>query len=162
MTVLLDKWEIRTSIQRLLFWGAIPEVTASLWLWEYGPTDSVRVWYPTIWSYVGEHYLPWCGIVALILILEPFGFQTSAHAGDGTLSFGIRAFAALGAGLFVADLTATSVLALTTYSRQQTFATQIWHTHSYLDYFRARAPIFLTTLVVTAPIINQAVRKELS
>lgn len=45
-------WIRTTTLLRLLL---AFEVLPSLWLWASAPTDSVRVWYPTIWSYVGEH-----------------------------------------------------------------------------------------------------------
>jgi hypothetical protein len=45
--------------RRVLPFGIAVELLTSLLLWGRAPTDSVRVWYPSVWAYMGEHLLPW-------------------------------------------------------------------------------------------------------
>jgi hypothetical protein len=66
---------IEPSKSTLPVWGAVLfacEVFTSWWLWGSFPTDTTAAYYPTMWSYVGEHLVMWIvpflGLVALIAL----------------------------------------------------------------------------------------------
>ncbi len=45
------------------------EIFASWWLWGSLPTDTVAVYYPTGWSYIGEHLLIWLVFLSPVAVL---------------------------------------------------------------------------------------------
>jgi hypothetical protein len=45
------------------------ELFSSWWLWGSIPTDTVATYYPTAWSYIGEHFLIWLIFLAVLTIL---------------------------------------------------------------------------------------------
>jgi hypothetical protein len=45
------------------------EIFTSWWLWGSLPTDTVAVYYPTVWSYIGEHLLIWLMFLAPVAVL---------------------------------------------------------------------------------------------
>ena len=49
-----------------LFALGLCEIFSSWWLWAHIPTDTIATYYPTAWSYIGEHLLIW------LMFLVPF------------------------------------------------------------------------------------------
>jgi hypothetical protein len=52
--------------RRVLALGISVELLTSLWLFTIAPTDGVRVWYPSVWAYMGEHGLVWGILIAVL------------------------------------------------------------------------------------------------
>jgi hypothetical protein len=73
------KWRINLFVWLLVL--SASELFASWWLWTRIPTDTVRLYYPTAWSYVGEHFLIWlsaCVILTpLVKVAIKYGVWTS-------------------------------------------------------------------------------------
>ncbi len=44
------------------------EVASSFWLLKSIPTDTILVYYPTRWSYVGEHFLAWAVALSSLVV----------------------------------------------------------------------------------------------
>lgn len=52
--------------RRVMAFGISVELLSSFLLYGRAPTDGVRVWYPSVWAYMGEHGLVW-GILVGVL-----------------------------------------------------------------------------------------------
>jgi hypothetical protein len=44
------------------------ELISSFWLLKSIPTDTILVYYPTRWSYVGEHFLAWAAALSSLVV----------------------------------------------------------------------------------------------
>jgi hypothetical protein len=60
------------------------EIFASWWLWGSLPTDTVAVYYPTAWSYIGEHLLIWLVFLVPVAVL----FHAASKRGLGAVYLG--------------------------------------------------------------------------
>jgi hypothetical protein len=54
--------------RRVILFGIAVELLSSFLLYVRAPTDGVRVWYPSIWAYMGEHGLVWGFVIAFLLV----------------------------------------------------------------------------------------------
>jgi hypothetical protein len=54
--------------RRVLPFGIAVELLTSLLLWGLAPTDGVRVWYPSVWAYMGEHGLVWGVLISILFV----------------------------------------------------------------------------------------------
>jgi len=52
--------------RRVIVFGISVELLTSFLLNRLAPTDGVRVWYPSVWAYMGEHALIWGILIALL------------------------------------------------------------------------------------------------
>src|SRR5215475_4379784 len=143
-----------TSNGRLAFVGVASNLVSSWWLWVSSPTDSVRVWYPTIWSYLGEHFFLWIGFCCFSLFIFRATYDKHGANALTTRATGLRQmsrsqYAAVCMGFIAADLCASLFLAFSTWWWEHNFTVRLWYTASLKDYLFAREPVFLATLAVT-------------
>jgi hypothetical protein len=159
------KWVLRTSISRLFGVAVGAEILPSLCLWALSPTDTIRVWYPSVWSYLGEHFLVWSALLLLLLsllkgareelqLLIPNSSKPQSHL----LTF--HEYVAFAGLLLAADVAASLVLVGTTWLRDEAFTTKMWYTHSLRDYLLTREPIFLFVLVAASIILSRPARNQ--
>jgi hypothetical protein len=97
------------------------------------PTDTVLVYYPTGWSYVGEHLLAWA--VAL------FSLITSLVSVGGRLKVRLRpsrggTLMAIGALSFVAELLGSRYLGFV--AMADDVEPKLWYTGGFWTYVEAR------------------------
>jgi hypothetical protein len=152
------------SYVRLIAIATIAELLPSLALWVLSPTDSVRVWYPSLWSYMGEHFLPWA-FIAIVLTCSLFRFRelSNPQESEGT----VRAIRMTGRyyllfffTMFVSDLLATVFLAFWGWNRTLSLHTSMFDTGRITDYLAFREPIYLTVFVLASyALTRQAVER---
>jgi len=159
------KWMIKTSSARLLTTAAIVEIAPSLCLWALSPTDSVRVWYPSVWSYVGEHFLPWClALSALLKVVKPFQKRAwpanPSAPGHNIAVLSLREYLGFAGLLFAADASASFFLVGWWWQRNASFTTSMIYTRSFIDYLCSREPAVLVALVLVGISLNRPLRRS--
>jgi hypothetical protein len=158
-------WTIRTSTVRLLTTAVLAEILPTWCLWVTSPTDSIRVWYPSFWSYLGEHFLPWCVILWIMLsLLKPFreqaGLQVPNHSRVEPIVLKIREVLPFAGILVTAEVVATSFVIGWNSLGHGTLSTRMFYTRSVSDYLSFREPIFLVVLAVAGGALNRLVHNR--
>jgi hypothetical protein len=115
--------------RRVLAFGISVELLTSFWLYTTAPTDGVRVWYPSLWAYVGEHALVWGILIAVLFAL----FRKKSSSEVLTAS-----------ACVVSELVSTLYVWFVIPSEGD--VSRAWYTGRFSDYFRMR----LTTWCVLA------------
>jgi hypothetical protein len=151
---------MKTSNRNIVSIGLASNLIPSWWLWMSSPTDTVRVWYPTIWSYLGEHFVLWVGFTAFFFAIARVAFaRQSAHMFDpsqrGTRHITFFQYLFICLIFLASDLCTSFYLAVSTWWWEHRFTTRLWHTESLRDYLFAREPIFLVVLLVATFVINR-------
>jgi hypothetical protein len=145
---------MKTTSYALLFIAM--DVIPSTVLWLLSPTDSVRVWYPTIAAYTGEHLTG-----ALVIILA--GWIVASRIGVAHLPF-LRLNSAISKLLgfvflcVVVDLAATLMLA---FLQSRDFGVvHLWHTQTLSGYLLTREPLYFGFAAVVAISAGLRMRRE--
>jgi hypothetical protein len=130
----------------ILFLAAM-DVVPSVVLWGVSPTDSVRVWYPTLLSYVGEHLAAsaaalW-GVYGLFRIIR---LRLPLSDCKGGSSFSGICVCLLGLFYLAVDFLASLVLALT--HSADGGSLRLWHTQTLVGYLSVREPVFIISAVI--------------
>jgi hypothetical protein len=152
------KWVVRTSNSRLFGTAVIAEILPSWCLWVLSPTDSVRVWYPSFLSYLGEHFLPW-SVVLIILLNIPAPILAGLQLSIPNFSkseprlLGFREYASFAGLLLASDVIASFLLIV--WAQGEAFTTRLVYNRSVSDYFEFREPIFLAVLLLASIILNR-------
>lgn len=107
--------------RKVILFGAAVELLGSFLLYGRAPTDGIRVWYPSVWAYMGEHGLIW-GILIALLVLS---------LRNSTVGEMLTAFACL-----VSELLATLYVWFAIPREGET--SRAWYTDKFSDYFTAR------------------------
>ncbi|HZI57372.1 MAG TPA: hypothetical protein VFF39_11380, partial [Verrucomicrobiae bacterium] len=90
--------------------GFTANLAASSYFAFQAPTDSIRVWYPTIWSYLGEYFLLFLICLSCVFfVMQRFPSQV----GDGSRSeggFGLLKLLVYGIGVLCVDVVVSAYL----------------------------------------------------
>jgi hypothetical protein len=107
--------------RRVLPFGIAVELLTSLLLWGLAPTDGVRVWYPSVWAYMGEHGLVWGVLISILFVILR----------KQTINEALTLLAC-----FVSELVATLYVWFLIPLEGGT--SRAWYTGRFADYFRMR------------------------
>jgi hypothetical protein len=128
---------MKTTTYAVLFIAM--DVIPSTVLWLVSPTDSVRVWYPTLAAYAGEHLI---GALAVVLagwiiargtgVVHPLGLR---------LNSAISKLLGFGSLCVVVDVATTLMVA---FLQSRDFGVvHLWHTQTLSGYLVAREPLYV-------------------
>ena len=154
---------IKLSIRYLVATAIAAEAIPSFWLWVTSPTDSVRVWYPSAFSYVGEHFLVWCLAILCLLSLLTLARRQPELPFSGVSTpylLSVPAYVSLTLLLLAADVTASVLVASVSRSGDGVFAARMWYTQSLRDYLFAREPVFLIVVGTCSTTLSRVVRRS--
>jgi len=122
-------------ISPLVLLGLCANIAASVVLWQLSPTDSVRMWYPTLFAYAGEHFMLW---VIVVLAASAVKFvRNIISRSDSELSSGILTLVLLSG----ADIVTSIFLSVVVKS--------VW-IDPLVSYLRFRIPAFVVFLTASA------------
>ncbi len=107
--------------RHVIMFGITVELLISFLLYGLAPTDGLRVWYPSVWAYMGEHALIWGILVAFLFVV-----LRNTHVGEA-----LTALTCL-----VAELFATLFIWFVIPREGET--SRAWYTGRFTDYFKAR------------------------
>lgn len=122
-------------VSPLVLFGLCANLAASAVLWQLSPTDSVRVWYPSLFAYVGEHFTLW-----VIFVLVASSLKTLRNViirSDSELS---------SAGLTVVVVVGADILA-SIFLR--VVSKSVW-IDPLASYLRFRVPVFCVLFLTSA------------
>ena len=136
------------NITYALLFVAMDTVPTTL-LWIASPTDTVRVWYPTLLSFVGEHLV--ASAITLVLVwwvLRATRLMTPNPDGGRYGGSSLKPIGMLFLGLLyaIADVCASIELALIQSAAGGSI--KLWHTRRLTDYLSAREPVYAVFAVV--------------
>lgn len=128
---------MKTTTYAVLFIAM--DVIPSALLWLLSPTDSVRVWYPTIAAYTGEHLI---GALAVVLVGWIAASATSvAHPLDRRPNSTISKLLTFGLLCAIVDVATTLMLAFL--QSRDSGVVHLWHTQTLSGYLAAREPLYV-------------------
>jgi hypothetical protein len=127
--------------------AAITEIFPSWCLWMLGPTDSVRVWYPSVWSYLGEQFLVWLAVAvclgyASIRVGAPL-LPRAPDAPGKPSSYAVSGFLSFCIVITLSDVATSWFLG----AWQEEYL-MLWFTHRLADFMKVREPIFVVALIL--------------
>jgi hypothetical protein len=159
------RWLFRTSNSRLTGTALVAEIVPSLCLWILSPTDSVRTWYPSLWSYLGEHFLPWSGILlATMMLARPFQGRVwiprSASSPASVSLIRMRDYSLFIGILILTSAAASLFVAAWTWSRTDSFSTTMIDSHSLRDCLVVRGVFSMVVLGLLSISLNRPVRDQ--
>jgi hypothetical protein len=128
---------------RIVVFGISVELLTSFLLYGLAPTDGVRVWYPSVWAYMGEHCLVWGVLIALF-----FTILQSHHVGE-----------ALTAGACLVSEFAATLFVWFVIPAGSGGVSKAWDTGRFGDYFVLRSSIWCV-LAASASVIYWACYKR--
>src|SRR5882762_928529 len=123
--------------RRVLKFAVAVELMTSYCLYSGAPTDGVRVWYPSVWAYVGEHGLVWATVLAALFYVGVWAFKEKMRSDM------LTALAAI-----VAELVSTGYVWFVIPIEGDT--SRAWYTGRFIDYFKARSITWCVLAVFAA------------
>lgn len=139
---------MKTITYVLLF--ATMDMVPTFFLWALSPTDSVRVWYPTLVAYAGEHFVTAAAtfLVGWLLLRAVRVIRSMECRYRPTL---MRAFV-FGSVCLAVDVCASAELAFL--QSGDNGVIHLWHTQTLTGYLVVRQPLYVAfaavLLIVTA------------
>jgi hypothetical protein len=126
---------------------AAMDVVPGLVLWALSPTDSVRIWYPTLLSYIGEHLFASTATFLLVWLFLSL-ISRRIRATDTKSGFSLTLAKAFGFGLtcLAVDVLASTELAFL--QSRDSATIRLWHTQGLSGYLIAREPVYVAFGVV--------------
>lgn len=107
--------------RRVILFGIAVELLSSFLLYGRAPTDGVRVWYPSIWAYMGEHGLVWGFVMAFLLVA-----LRNKNVGEAPTAL----------ACFVSEVAATLYVWFVIPGEGE--VSKAWYTGRFSDYLKAR------------------------
>jgi hypothetical protein len=123
--------------KRVLKFAVAVELMTSFWLYSRAPTDGVRVWYPSVWAYMGEHGLVWATVFAVLIYFGLRAFKERVRSDIlTTLAAIVAEPVSTGYVWFVIPLEGDT--------------SRAWYTGRFIDYFKARSTAWCVLAVFAA------------
>jgi len=115
------------------------EVMTSFWLYALAPTDGVRVSYPSVWAYIGEHGLVWVIAFAVTFFVATVAFKDK-----------VRSDVLTGLTCIAAELLSTAYVWFVIPANRDGVS-KAWYTGRFIDYFEARSTVWCVFAVLAVP-----------
>jgi hypothetical protein len=165
IAVLREKWMVKTSISRLFCVAVIAELVPSWCVWILSPTESVRIWYPTVWSYIGEHFLLWYACLLIMVgLFKPFQEQIWSpmpiSSNVRPLFLNVQQYALFAGLCLISDVSASLLIVGWGWLGNASFPTRLFYTGNLLNYLRFREPIFFVALTVASIVLHRPTRNR--
>lgn len=125
---------------------AAVDVISSLVVWALSPSDSVRVWYPTPLSYVGEHLVAATTTVLLVWLVL-FFTSRPVRVADG-LGYSLTLLPALRFGFACVMVDVLAGVELAFLQSRDGGVIRLWHTQKLSDYLFVRESVYVALEVV--------------
>jgi hypothetical protein len=125
--------------KRVLKFAAAIEAMTSFGLYALAPTDSVRVWYPSVWAYVGEHGLVWVIAFAGVFFVATGVFKNPVRPDVLTLLTCI-----------VAELVSTAYVWFVIPANSGGDS-RAWCTSRFIDYLGTRSTVWCVIAILAVP-----------
>lgn len=132
---------------------AAMDIVPGLVLWTLSPTDSVRVWYPTLLSYVGEHLVVSTAILLLVWLLLSLTSRR-VRAADTRGGFSLTPARAFTFGLICLAVDVLASIELAFLQSRDGGTIRLWHTKGLSGYLIAREPVYVAFGVVLLALIT--------
>ena len=121
---------------------AAMDMVPGLVLWTLSPTDSVRVWYPTLLSYLGEHFVVSIATLLLVWLLLSLTSRR-VRAADTWNGFSLTPTRAFTFGLICLAVDVLASMELAFFQSRDSGTIRLWHTKDLSGYLIAREPVYV-------------------
>jgi len=122
------------------------ELLPSAALWLLSPTDSVRIWYPSWFSYAGEHALTSSALFAILWQIARFAWPSTVESGHHpaarTLSVPAKGFSLLLVIPILTDITSTAIVWAA--QTRDALPLKLWYTQQIHDLLLVRGLLYVT------------------
>jgi hypothetical protein len=127
--------------------GLAANLAGSCYVAFQAPTDSIRVWYPTIWSYLGEHFLVFFLSVSCVFFAVQY-LSAKGHRSRGRgSSISYSKLIGFSIPLVLLDVGASAYLWFVA-PRSGSLPTLSFSQHDFVGYLESRESIFACVLLV--------------